>query len=571
MSGVQVPDGLLRNENNADQRVYPRAMETSRGFCYSSYELLLKRSVALKVLVVESASASRIMLARLLRRLIPLVEVTLCSSVPKAIASLASEDNFDLVFLDLDMPDEGAFSILQMRKEEEIPFPFITMASKNAEEQIESSVMMGARGGLLKPVTREKLTPLLGPFLQSSEPEFGRILIVDDDSFNSMLLKRILQKDGYECDLAGNGFEAIRKVHSNSYTAVVSDIRMPYMSGTEAGRIMKREYPFLPIIYVTAEPISPSATREIIDEGDVVIEQPIDRKELMESLRGQIESKKQQWVETLHPEAEEQERDDTPKRMNPALAKFAPVHFLRERKDANVLQRGLKELSSSTMLEVEIHRFHELVEFMGHENSFRFFNSYFEVVEQIIEEFGGEVIRFSNGCLQAIFPLFRDKFTNNALHAALSVQDQMNIYNKGRQRAGYAPIRVGCALSTGEIALGIYGSGKRYNLGAFGGTVAEVDSFQKICRNHGCEIVMSESTFCGLEAAELFPIRLLGQLELKGRVKEIGVYEAFYSPSLGKRHLDRDDLQKTLSTSLHLESEEEGGPSGEDSDDKIYI
>ena len=528
----------------------------------------------MRVLVIESVAANRIMLSRLLRRLIPNVELSLCSNGPKGIAALAGKQEFDLVFLDLELEDQAGFSILQMLREGGESSPVIAMTGKDLDEQRDATQILGVRHCLPKPLTLGELSPILGSYLHSDENQVEKVLIVEDDSFISMLLQRIIMKEGFECDVATNGFEAIRRVHSQSYAAVISDVRMPYMSGIEAGGIMKRECPFLPIIYLTAAPLSPSSAKEIEMDGDRVLEKPVDRDVLIKTLKEQIQIKKDTWIAALQPDSQEETKKSIPENINEMMSKFAPVHFLKN-KSSNALGRGLKELTPCSILEVEIHRFHELVEFMGHENSFRFFNSYFEVVEFIIEEFGGEVIHLSNGSLQAIFPLFKERFSNNALHAALSVQDQINIYNKGRQRAGYAPIRVGCALSTGEVALGIYGSGKRHNLGAFGGIMTEVQSFQKICRHHGCEIVLSESTFSALEGAELFPVRLLGNFDLRGRPEKIGAYEAFYTASLGKRKMDFTEIQETLVRTVQYEDIKSSAGEGLDEDvpddGRIYI
>ena len=62
----------------------------------------------------------------------------------------------------------------------------------------------------------------------------GRILVVDDDRINRMLLKRMVQTEGLDVDLAEDGAEALAMVQQNDYDLVFMDCEMPRMDGWEA-------------------------------------------------------------------------------------------------------------------------------------------------------------------------------------------------------------------------------------------------------------------------------------------------------------------------------------------------
>ncbi len=62
----------------------------------------------------------------------------------------------------------------------------------------------------------------------------NRILLVDDDSSLCLLYKTEFEAEGWEVEIANNGFEAIEKIENNDYDLVVLDIRMPGMDGISA-------------------------------------------------------------------------------------------------------------------------------------------------------------------------------------------------------------------------------------------------------------------------------------------------------------------------------------------------
>lgn len=81
-----------------------------------------------------------------------------------------------------------------------------------------------------------------------------KILIVEDSFTTREMEKSILGNRGYEVDTAIDGLDALSKLSKASYSAVVSDIRMPRMDGFELCESMRRNENFklIPVIFVTA-------------------------------------------------------------------------------------------------------------------------------------------------------------------------------------------------------------------------------------------------------------------------------------------------------------------------------
>ncbi|MEN6469823.1 MAG: sigma-54 dependent transcriptional regulator [Smithella sp.] len=83
-------------------------------------------------------------------------------------------------------------------------------------------------------------------------PNAERLLIVDDDSSMRMALYESLSSCGYEVETAENGADALVKFKNGQFAGVVTDMRMPKMSGMDVLRGVKRISPATPVILITA-------------------------------------------------------------------------------------------------------------------------------------------------------------------------------------------------------------------------------------------------------------------------------------------------------------------------------
>ncbi|WP_419789054.1 response regulator [Mucilaginibacter sp. X5P1] len=82
-----------------------------------------------------------------------------------------------------------------------------------------------------------------------------KVLIVDDNPMNRMLVVKILQKRGFETGTAENGKIAVFKVRNQNYDIVLMDLQMPEMDGYEATRQIRawqNDKKNIPIIAMTA-------------------------------------------------------------------------------------------------------------------------------------------------------------------------------------------------------------------------------------------------------------------------------------------------------------------------------
>ena len=66
-----------------------------------------------------------------------------------------------------------------------------------------------------------------------------RILVVDDEELNRDLLQQILGREGYQVAIAANGQEAMALLRQETFHVVLTDLKMPGMTGVEVIRELK--------------------------------------------------------------------------------------------------------------------------------------------------------------------------------------------------------------------------------------------------------------------------------------------------------------------------------------------
>src|ERR1700737_1749640 len=87
-----------------------------------------------------------------------------------------------------------------------------------------------------------------------------RLLIIDDEPLCRGLVKSSLSTKGYEVCLAKDGFAALAQMRGALPDLIVSDLKMPNMSGFEFLSITRRRFPQIPTIAVSGEfhmPVDP--------------------------------------------------------------------------------------------------------------------------------------------------------------------------------------------------------------------------------------------------------------------------------------------------------------------------
>jgi CheY-like chemotaxis protein len=109
------------------------------------------------------------------------------------------------------------------------------------------------------------------------------VLVVDDDRRIRSYIKTILQSAGIQVLEAGDGVEALEVFHAwrTRIDLVITDIRMPRMTGTDLAVWLRSDCPALPLIFVSGEAVPLDMADP--NKGIFFIEKPFAPKLLLEA------------------------------------------------------------------------------------------------------------------------------------------------------------------------------------------------------------------------------------------------------------------------------------------------
>jgi DNA-binding NtrC family response regulator len=112
-----------------------------------------------------------------------------------------------------------------------------------------------------------------------------RILIVDDDPGQRSLLDSFLRGQGFETLVVDSGERALETLRSQPVSMMISDVRMPGMTGLETLRRAREEHAVLPVLLVTAYTDIRDAVGAMRDGALNYLAKPIDLDELLATVR----------------------------------------------------------------------------------------------------------------------------------------------------------------------------------------------------------------------------------------------------------------------------------------------
>ena len=184
--------------------------------------------------------------------------------------SLARKHRPDVITLDVMMPQMNGWQVLAALKADpqvaSIPVILLSVV-----ENKEIGLALGATDCLTKPIDWGRLDGLLERLTARAVPE--SILVVEDDPDSSELARRLLERDGWQVQVARDGAEAMEQVRRQRPALIVLDLMMPVMDGfsfTENLRAVPK-YSDIPIIVLTCKTLTPQEYRRLNSRVEEVL------------------------------------------------------------------------------------------------------------------------------------------------------------------------------------------------------------------------------------------------------------------------------------------------------------
>jgi CheY-like chemotaxis protein len=159
------------------------------------------------------------------------------------------------ITLDVIMPGTDGWSVLSALKADpelhEIPVVMVTMLD---DERLGHS--LGAAEFMTKPVDRERLSQVLARYKKGDAT--GRILIVEDNADIREMLRRLVEKEGWEATLAENGRQGLERVAESPPSLIFADLMMPVMNGFDFIDELRsvEAWKAIPVIVLTAKDLT---------------------------------------------------------------------------------------------------------------------------------------------------------------------------------------------------------------------------------------------------------------------------------------------------------------------------
>lgn len=120
-----------------------------------------------------------------------------------------------------------------------------------------------------------------------------KILIIDDDKSILRTFSRILQKNGYEIDVAETGKEAMEKSTNRLYDLTLIDIRLPDIEGTELLVKMQKMMPRAVKIMITGFPSLETGVKALDEGADAYLVKPVKPEELLTLIEEKFKNKQE--------------------------------------------------------------------------------------------------------------------------------------------------------------------------------------------------------------------------------------------------------------------------------------
>jgi class 3 adenylate cyclase len=334
----------------------------------------------------------------------------------------------------------------------------------------------------------------------------GRLLIVDDNRINRLMLARAVSQLGYPIETAENGREALEKLRAEPFDLILLDIEMPEMDGYEflENCVKDPELRNIPVIMTTSLDELDSVVRCIELGAEDYLNKPVNPTLLRARIASSLEKKRL--------------RDEQRRLIRTFADKNVADQLMREG-----FTLGGKHAIVTAML-CDIRNFTTLTEANDPADVIDMINQYYRIVIDTVQGHGGNANLMIGDGLMSFFgaPVFYEDHARRAAASAVEIQKQIREYNRLQMQRGGLQIQVGIGVATGRVVAGYAGTETRATYICVGDTVnlaARLESHTKVARR--C-ILVDEATFSALD--DSFETEALGEEIFKGKTVPVKIY-----------------------------------------------
>ena len=213
----------------------------------------------------------------------------------KTAVSNCEEEQFDIIFMDIIMPEMNGVQAYKIIKDSQPQAKVIMMTAFSAAELAQEALNEGAQALLHKPLDLDRVCNMIERLMDKQEQ--ACILVVDDDEGTCITLKNILTKKGYIVGTASGGKEAVFKAGQVDFDILIVDIKMPELNGLETFLEIKQISPETTAIMITGfhQEASELIEEALKQEAYACLYKPLNIDKLL-TLIERIQTNNNPWV-----------------------------------------------------------------------------------------------------------------------------------------------------------------------------------------------------------------------------------------------------------------------------------
>jgi adenylate cyclase len=334
----------------------------------------------------------------------------------------------------------------------------------------------------------------------------GRLLVVDDNKVNRLLLGRSLELQGHKVASAENGRVALEMLRRETFDLMLLDMEMPEMDGFQVLEQMANDLQLrdVPVIVTSSLEGIDHVVRCIELGAEDYLSKPVNPGLLKARIGSSLEKKR----------LRDQQKE--------LVRRFATSAVAQDLQESGFALGGRRVQGS--VLFCDIRDFTALVETQSPEEVIDLLNTYYMLMFDAISGRGGVVNQMVGDGLMSIFgaPLPLADHEESAVRAALEMVEMVELLNVERLAAKKPPVRIGIGIASGEMVAGYTGTHERATYTCVGDTVnlaARLESHTKVA---GRTILIDSATRQGV--GDRIPVEALGSVPLKGKALPVEIY-----------------------------------------------
>ena len=340
----------------------------------------------------------------------------------------------------------------------------------------------------------------------TSRQEPGRLLVVDDNKVNRILLARGLEGQGHRVETAENGRQALEKLRHNLFDLVLLDIEMPEMDGYQVLEICLQDSELrnIPIIMTSSLDEIDSVVKCVELGAEDYLNKPVNPTLLRARVNASLEKKRL--------------RDEQRKLFRTFATREVADELLR-----TGFSLGGKYVHASVMF-ADIRSFTTIGEQQDPADTIELLNNYFALMFEAIIGHYGTVNQLEGDGLMAIFgaPMHHEGHREHAVLAALEMIELLKGFNVEQAAQDKVQIKIGIGIASGRVIAGYTGTQHRATYTCVGDTVnlaARIEGHTKTVQH---PILIDQYTREGLPAD--IEVEALGPMVFKGKQQPINIF-----------------------------------------------